>query len=209
MSRLSLRPLLAPLAGAAICLMAAPHPGATERGGIIEQFVGRSVSVSGPEAGGPIEILIHRWSTDQDLDRLRGVLADNAADNDKLFPSLQTLRLQPAGVLLMPGVQARGVGAHVPTPRNLLFAREMMTPTGRRIIAASEAHLGLGEAPLEALKTIEEFSLLDIRFGPDGTGIGKVAGALDVVYNPATMTFEVRDYETKPVRLVDVKAETR
>jgi hypothetical protein len=206
MRRVSFRPILAPLFAAAMCLIAMPHAGAAERGAVIEQFVARAVSVSGPEDAGRIDIYIHRWSTDKELDSLRGALAESAPD--KLFPALQTLRLQrPAGVVLMPGVQARGERARTRTPRNLLFAREIVTPTGRRVIAASEEHLGLGEAPLEARKSIEEFTVLDIRFGPDGKGVGKLASAADLAYSPLTKTLEVKNYETKPVRLIDVKGE--
>jgi hypothetical protein len=207
MSGFSLRTIVAPLFGVAMCLMAMPHPDASERGAVIEQFVARAVGASGPEEdAGRIDIYIHRWSTDKDLDSLRGALAESAPD--KLFAALQTLRLQrAAGVVLMPGVQAHGARVRTRTPKNLLFAHEVVTPTGRRVIAASEEHLGLGESALDARKEIGEFSLMDIRFGPDGKGVGKLAAADDVTYNPVTKTLEVKNYETKAVRLIDVKAE--
>jgi hypothetical protein len=64
----------------------------------------------------------------------------------------------------------------------------------------------LGESRLEARKEVYEFSLMDIRFGPDGTGIGKVAAAGDVVYNAKTKTLELKDYDTKPARIVNVRS---
>ena len=74
------------------------------------------------------------------------------------------------------------------------------------MILASDERLGLGETQLDARKEIYEFSLMDIRFGPDGKGVAKVATARDVVYNPKTKTLELKDYDKRPVRLVNVKS---
>jgi hypothetical protein len=74
------------------------------------------------------------------------------------------------------------------------------------VILAFDERLGLGESRLDARKEIYEFSLMDIRFGPDGTGVGKVAAAGDVVYNPETKGLELKDYDTKPARLINVKS---
>src|SRR3982750_2242937 len=92
------------------------------------------------------------------------------------------------------------------TPKNFQFAREIVTPAGRQVILASDERLGLGESRLDARKEIYEFTLMDIRFGPDGTGVGKLAAAGDVVYNPETKLLELKDYAAKPVRLVSVKS---
>jgi hypothetical protein len=207
MRGVSFRSILAPIFGAALCLAAMPHPGAAERtGAILEQFVGRAVGGVGSasEDAGRIDIYIHRWSTDEELDSLRGTLAERTP-GAVLLP-LQNL-LRRAGVVLMPGVQGLGARSRTRTPKNLLFAREVVTPTGRRVIAASDEHLGLGERRREARREIDEFTLLDIRFGPDGTGIGKLATADDVAYDPVTKTLEVKDYASQPVRLIDVKSE--
>src|SRR5438270_478641 len=59
---------------------------------------------------------------------------------------------------------------------------------------------------VDARKEIYEFTLMDIRFGPDGTGVAKIAAAGDVVYNPESKLLELKDYQTKPVRLVNVKS---
>lgn len=208
MSGVSPRQILAPLFGAAMCVAAMPHAGAAQRSAIreqfVEQFVARAVSASGPEDAGRIDIYIQRWSTDKELDSLRGTLTESAPG--KLLPVLQSLQRR-AGVLLMPGVQGLGARSRLRTPRNLLFAREVVTPTGRRVIAASDEHLGLGESRRDARRSIEEFNLLDIRFGPDGTGVGKLATATDVDYSPVTKSLEVKNYATQAVRLIDVRSE--
>ena len=47
------------------------------------------------------------------------------------------------------------------------------------MIVALDQHLGLGESQLDARKEAGEFNVIDIRFAPDGTGIGKVATAAE------------------------------
>jgi hypothetical protein len=206
MNRMSLRPILAPLVGAALCFLVIPRPDVAARGAVLEQFVAKAMSVLDPDETDRIDIYIQRWSTDEELDALRGKLLTGYPG--ELLPALEQLRRR-AGVVLMPGVQAHGARVRTRTPKNLLFAREIVTPTGRQVIVASDEHLGLGEASLEARREIHEFNLLDIRFGADDTGVGKLATATDVVYSPATKILEVKNYATKPVRLIDVRSEKR
>lgn len=201
---ISLRPILAPLVGAVVCLAAAPYPDTARRSPILERFVAQAVSVSGSEKAGRIDIYIERWSTDEDLNRLRGPLMEDAPG--RLLPVLQQLKRR-AGVVLMPGIQAHGARVRTRTPRNLLFAREIVTTNGRRVVAASIERLGLGETPLKTREQVQEFNLIDIRFGPDGTGVGKVAEATDVVLSPETKMPDVKSYVAQPVRLIDVRSE--
>src|SRR4051812_17629982 len=176
---------------------------ATTRTEFPGQFVGRAISVSSPEDVGPVEIYVERWSTDEELDKLLGTLEKGGPDELQTVLEHQRAR---AGVVLMPGVQGHGERVRDRTPKNFQFAREIVTPAGRQVILASDERLALGESQLESRKEIYEFTLLDIRFGPDGTGVGKIAAADDVVYNPETKTLELRDYDKKPARIVNVKS---
>jgi hypothetical protein len=179
------------------------HVRTTERTEFPAQFVARAVSVSSPEDVGRIDIYVERWSTDDELDKLRGTIEKGGPD--EVLTVLERQRFR-AAVVLMPGVQGHGERVRSRTPKNFQFAREIITPAGRQVILVSDERLGLGESQLDARKEITEFSLLDIRFGPDGTGVAKVAGAGDVVYNPETKTLELKDYDKKPARLVNVKS---
>jgi hypothetical protein len=191
------------LVGAVSCLAMTTHLAAAGWTDFPAQFVARAISVSGPEDAGRIDIYVERWSTDEELDTLLGTLKERGPG--ELLAVLERQRRR-AGVLLMPGVQAHGERVRTRTPRNFKFAREIITPAGRQVILASDQRLGLGESRLDARKEIYEFSLMDIRFGPDGTGVGKVAAAGDVVYNRETKILELKDYDTKPVRLIHVKS---
>ena len=57
-------------------------------------------------------------------------------------------------------MQAHGTRTRTRTPKNLLFAREINTSSGRRVILASDEHLGLGESQLDARKERYEFSVI-------------------------------------------------
>jgi hypothetical protein len=202
MTRIRLR-AIATVLGAVSCVAMMSDAGAAGRTRFPARFVAKAISVSGPEEAGRIEIYVERWSTDEELDKLLRMLKEGKPG--ELLTVLEEQRVR-AGVVLMPGVQGHGERVRTRTPKNFQFAREIITPAGRRVILASDERLGLGERRLEARKEISEFSLMDIRFGPDGTGVGKVAAAGDVFYNPKTKMLELKNYEKKPVRLVKVKS---
>jgi len=200
--------LVGPLSCLAIAC-AGSKPGATSQVRAISRtefpahLVARSISVSNDEDTGPIEIYVERWSTDEELDKVVGTL--EAGGPGELLDVLERQQV-PAGVVLLPGVQGHGERVRTPTPKSIQFAREIVTPAGRQVILASDERLGVGASQLEAREEVYEFTLMDIRFGPDGTGVGKIAAADDVVYNPETGLLELKDYAAKPARLVHVRS---
>jgi len=204
MHAMTLRPILAPVLGVAICLLVGPHPGAALRQGALQRFSGHAVSVADGTDNGPIAILVDHWSSDAERDALQHTFADKGAE--QLLPVLYSLH-ERAAVALLPGVQALGERVRMPTPKNLLFARERVTKTGRQLVFIADQHVGFGEHPLYSRAELKEFNLLDIRIGPDGKGVGKVAGVDNVTYNKHTKMFEVKNYEELPARIVDVHAE--
>jgi hypothetical protein len=203
MRKIGLRVIPTLLVGAVACLAMMSDLAEARWTEFPARFVGRAISVSGPDDAGRIDIYVERWSTDEELQKLLGALEEGGPG--ELLGVLERNRSR-AGVVLMPGVQGHGERVRTRTPKNFKFAREIVTPAGRQVILASDERLGLGEARLEARKETYEFSLVDIRFGPDGTGVGKVAAAGDVVYNREKNILELKDYGTKPARLVNVKS---
>jgi len=204
MHSLNLRPILAPVLGVAICLLVGPHPGAALRNGPLQRFSARALSVADGKDHGPINILVDHWSNDTERDALQHTFIDKGAE--ELLPVLHRLHGR-AGVVLLPGVQSLGTRVRTRTPKNLLFARERVTKAGRQLIFIADQHVGFGEAPIYSRAELQEFNLLDIRIGPDGKGVGKVAGADNVTYNEHTKMFEMKDYGKAPARLVDVHVE--
>ena len=200
--------IISPLVGLALCIALMPSiRGAAHSTGqppttnIAERFVGEQLSVSDAERAGRIQIIIAKWSDDNMVKLLSEPLRN--ADGESLMAMLHEQHPR-IGVVLMPGVQVSGLRSLTPTPRNILFARDVMTPTGRQIIVIADEHLGLGEPPLEARKQVSEFNLLDVRFGPDGKGVAKVASAADIAFNPKTGIVEVKDFSNAPARVIDI-----
>jgi hypothetical protein len=204
MDRMDFRPILAPVLGLALCFAFSPRPGAfTKDAAVIAHYVARAVSAADKTDLGRIDIYIERWSPDADQAKLLGAVKSGA---DKLLPTLETVKLR-VGVLTMPGVQASGPRVRSPRPRNLQYARQIETAAGRQIVVAANQHVGLGEYERWGASEDPDFTLIDIRVGPDGAGIGKGATATKVAYNDKTKILELKDFTKEPVRLRDVRLE--
>ena len=69
-------------------------------------------------------------------------------------------------------------------------------------------YAGISEiAPDWVASHCSEVNLLDVRFGPDGTGVGKLASDTNIRYDKETKMIEMEDYGKLPARLVDVRVE--
>ena len=204
MSRLSVRPILAIAFAAAVCLAVSPRSGAVEKVVPFERFVARAPSESDPATTSRIEIMIQRWSTDKERDNLCETLFQGGPDG--LLPALQKMLGRPAGVVVIPGIPGAGARVRTRQARNVLFARDIETPKGRQVIIATDQYLAFGE-PTKTWPSDYKFTLLDIRFGPDGKGVGKLAPPAKVVYNKETKIIELQNYGAQPVRLTEVRSE--
>jgi len=196
--------VLMPLLGAAVSMAFLFQGKVAGHSDFVIHLAAQAVDVASSENAGRIDILIQKWSTDDDLQRMR----DAVPRRDQLeLLSLLHHTQRRVGIILMPGVQGHGARARLRTPRNLLFARQVITPSGRRIVAASDEHLGLGEPAIDARRSVSEFNLIDIRLDPVGTGIGKVAVAEDLSFSADVGSLELKDYRKRPARLIDVREE--
>ena len=61
--------------------------------------------------------------------------------------------------------------------------------------------------PLTTARGPPEFSLIDIRLDPIGTGIGKIAAAEDMAFSADLGSLELADYRKHPTRLIDLREE--
>jgi hypothetical protein len=205
MHRLTVRTVLAITFVGAACLASSPRPeAAPSTGAVTERFVGRAPSESDPAGSSYIEIVIQRWSTDDERDSLCGTLVKDGPG--ALLAAVHKVLQRPAGVVLIPGIPGAGARVRTRQARNVVFARAVDTPKGRQVIIAADQYLAFGEPTLN-WSSEYEFTLLDIRFGADGTGVGKLARPGKVVYNKNTKSIEIDDYAAQPVRLADVRSE--
>jgi hypothetical protein len=202
MSLKNFRIIVASACAAIVCFVAGSNPSATVVERPFSRFVGRAPFDGDPTAGpAPIDIIIQRWATSRDRSDLQDVLSHRGPEG--LLAGLHAMH-RPIGVLFIPGVPNGGSRALTPRPINLWFADQVETPKGRRIVIAADHVLAFGQPTLN-WPAGYEFSLLDIRFTPDGTGIGKVAPATKVLFDPATNLMEAGDFDRLPVRVIEIK----
>jgi len=135
----------------------------------------------------------------------RDIGAAIGAEHDpaRLLDALQMVKRR-VGFILSAGLQGTGSRARLRRAYNIEFAQEIATPSGRRIIVALDQHWGPGEPTRDFRSAGSEFTLIDVRLGADGKGVGKVVPAESVTFDPKTMSFAVDNYAVQPVRLADV-----
>src|SRR5689334_6839746 len=174
MRRLTIRLALHITFAVAACLASTGRPqAASSTGAVTERFVGRAPSDSDPAGASYIEIVIQRWSTDTERDDLRGTLRTSGPT--ALLAAVHKVLQRPVGVVVIPGIPGAGARVRTRQARNVVYAREVDTPKGRQVIVATDQYLAFGEPTLN-WPSDYEFTLLDVRFGADGTGVGKLAG---------------------------------
>jgi hypothetical protein len=160
----------------------------------VETFTATTANVSGVGRPGlgTVDIVIERWSTDGERDRLVSVLKDKGPD--ALLSALQK----------MPRV------GYIRTPTSigwdLHFARSVNSAEGRQVVIATDRPMSFWEAANRPRSADYDFTLVDIRFDPDGKGTGKLAVAAKVDYNEKTQTIEVENFGIEPVRLTEVRS---
>src|SRR5262245_28396904 len=93
--------ILMPILGALMCAAFMPRVAVLNTTSLSERFIAQSLSVSGSDRTGPIEILIDEWSSDAELVRLRDAL--QKADTEKVLELLHQQKRR-VGVVLLPGV---------------------------------------------------------------------------------------------------------
>lgn len=204
----SLRPIVATLAVAAVCFALSPRTDAANKPTrtFEEQLVATAVSQpsDGAVVGGRIDIVIERWSTDAERETLVTQLRAN--DPGALLVGLGKV-FRRAGVVELPGGHGVGRRAALRRVRNLKYAQQIDTPNGRQIIVVADQHLGFGESGRDFESWQPEFGLLDIRIGPHGQGVGKLAPADQVTFNAKTRVLEVGDFAAQPIRLTGVRSD--
>jgi len=139
-----------------------------------------------------IDIVIERWSTPEEIEKLRSVLIEKGGDD--LLPALQKIKPR-CGYTRTAG----RVGW------DLQFARETELEGGaRKIVVGTDRPINFWEARANPRSRDYEFSLAEIRLGADGKGQGKAINAAKLSFNKETNTLEIENYEREPVRLNEI-----
>ena len=150
-----------------------------------------------------MDIRITRWSTQKQREDL--ITTATEKGQDALLRALQ--KMPDHGRISIPGWQG-------PDPHNarlgwvLHYAYE--TPGedgGYRIGIATDRYIGMWEARNQPRTIDYPFSLLELRIGKDGKGVGKMAVATKIDYDKKKKQIVLENYSSEPVRLNEVKIE--
>jgi hypothetical protein len=136
-----------------------------------------------------VDIVIERWSTPEETEKLRSVLVEKGGD--QLLSALQ--KTQP---------RCGFVRSSTSVGWDLYSCREIPLPDGgRKIVLATDRPVSTWEAANAGRSMDYEFSLAEIRLGPDGKGEGKAIPRAKLTWDKSQNTLEIENYEREPVRL--------
>src|SRR5258708_5598875 len=159
-----------------------------------EKFTAYAVDISNTSPGArttSVDIVINRWSADEERDRLLTVFRDKG--QDALLEELQ--KLPVVGYINTPGSLRY----------DLHFARQRPEPDGGRMIfLMTDRYIGMWEA-VNRPRTIDyPFMLIQLKVGNDGSGGGKAS-----IYTKITQTkdgtIELENFADQPVLLTQVR----
>ena len=180
----------------ALALAAAAVAGQTK--GAPERFTAFAVNMGSPgRAGaGTVEMVVNRWTSDADRDRLLNVLLEQGPD--KLLETLQ--KMPRVGYIRTPN--SIGYDLH--------FARKTPMPDGgERVVLATDRYISFWEA-VNRPRTIDyPFTVIEMHINANGEGEGKMSLATKITVDKESKTIVLEDYGTQPVLLQSVKRETK
>jgi len=141
-----------------------------------------------------VEIVVNRWSTDAERDRLLTTLLEKGAD--KLLDVLQ--EIPKVGYIRTP----TGLGW------DLHYAERSPSPDGgERVVLATDRPLSFVESANQ-LRTVDyPFTIIELRVNAQGEGEGKMSVATKIVAGKESRTIVLENYGTQPVLLQAVKKE--
>jgi hypothetical protein len=180
-----------------VASMSVAGAAAQTRGGR-ERFTAFAVNMDASAGARPgastVEIVVERWSTDAERDRLLAALVEKGPE--KLLDTLQSL--PRAGYIRTPN--SIGYDLH--------YARkEPLDEGGERIVIATDRYISFWEARNRPRTIDYPFTVIELRLNRDGVGEGKMSLATKITLNKEKKQVELENYGTQPVLLQNVKRE--
>jgi hypothetical protein len=137
-----------------------------------------------------VDIVINRYSTDDERDRLLEALDKG---QEKLLETLQHLPV--VGYMNTPGSLRYDIH----------FARQRPNPEGgRNIYLMTDRRIGMWEAANRPRSFDYPFTLIQLQLDKDGNGVGKASIATKIS-KTADGTIELENFSSQPVQLTQVK----
>jgi len=194
MERAAKRLLLAALlAVTTLSLFASPAMAADKSEKLFLRAFAVDMNRSALDATRTLDIVIERWSTQAETDRLRDTLT--AKGENALLSTLQNIK-----------PRAGYIRSSMSLGWDLLYAREAPMPDGgRRMYIGTDRPMSFWEARNRPRSADYEFTLAEIRLPKDGKGEGKLVTAAKITYKKDKNTIEIENYEIEPVRLSHIE----
>ena len=195
-------------AGAAIVLSSAPAAAPQEEKATLPlplrmSAFAVSMATAAPGANAVMDIRVKRWSTQTERENLLTTAVEKG--QDALLRALQ--KMPDHGRISIPGWTG-------PDPHNARLGWTLhyayVTPGedgGYRIGIATDRYIGMWEARNQPRTIDYPFSLIEIRLGKDGKGVGKMAVATKIEFDKKKKQLVLENYSSEPVRLNEVKIE--
>jgi hypothetical protein len=162
-----------------------------------------SMGTAATGANAVMDIRVTRWSTAEERQKLIDIAVEKG--QDALLRALQ--KMPNHGKISIPGWSG-------PDPHNArlgwVLHYAFATPGedgGYRIGIATDRYIGMWEARNQPRTIDYPFSLIEIRLGKDGKGVGKMAVATKIDYDKKKKQLVLENYSSEPVRLNEVKIE--
>ncbi len=162
-----------------------------------ERFVATAVSIAtpGPTGAGTVEMVVERYSTDEERDLLLKTLLEKGSD--KLLDTLQSMKR--VGYIRTPN----SIGY------DLKYARKMpLDEGGEQIVLATDRYITFWEAANRPRTIDYPFTLIEMRIGRDGEGEGKMSLFTKIMYDKKKNQIVLENYASQPVLLTKVRRES-
>ena len=158
------------------------------------RFAAAAVNMNRGVAG-TLEIIVNRWSSDADRDRLMQVMFDKGPQ--RLLGALQDLPRM--GYLRTPG--------HIGW--DIQFARHMPAKDGgERIVLVTDRHMSFREIANRHRSVDYPFTVIELNLQPNGKGDGKMTVATKITGDRNGNVVTLENYEISPVLLTKVTRES-
>lgn len=181
------------IVAAALALLAAAYVVSAQTNGQPERFTALAVNMN-RGGSGTVEIVVNRWSTEAERNRLVATALDKGAD--KLLDTLQS----------MPKV------GYIRTPDSigwdLHYAHRSALPdSGERVVIATDRPIGFWEAANQPRSIDYPFSVIEMQLNADGEGHGTMSVATKVIADKENKLITLENFGTSPILLQSVKRE--
>jgi hypothetical protein len=138
-----------------------------------------------------VDIVIERWSTPEEIEKLRGVMIE---DRTKLLGAVQKIKPR-CGYFRTSNTLGWDVQ----------FAHETTMDDGtRKIVIGTDRPVSFFEARNNPRSRDYEFTLAEIRMPKEGKGQGKAIPAAKLTWDKQKNTLEIENYSREPVRLNEI-----